>query len=142
MTGQFSWYLSKLYVGFLHFLPTNSYQKIFRLKAPFPRSQKRRTLWDFGRFSDNFPGGTNYVYKWPIIILWDLSTRIMSYTWRKLKYFQKRPPPRGPGPHFGAHLWKSARTWIFFLNNSSKSSMDTKKLIPVEILIYFFRFGD
>ena len=29
-----------------------------------------------------------------------------------------------------------------FLNDSSKSSMDTQKLIPVEILTYFFRFGD
>ena len=27
-------------------------KKIFRLKAPFPRSQKRRTLWDFWRFSE------------------------------------------------------------------------------------------
>ena len=27
-------------------------KKFFRLKAPFPRSQKRRTLWDFWRFSE------------------------------------------------------------------------------------------
>ena len=28
-SGRFSRNLSKLYVGFLHFIPTNSYQKIF-----------------------------------------------------------------------------------------------------------------
>ena len=29
---------------------------------------------------------------------------------------------------------------FFFLNNSSKSSLDTQKLIPVEIPTYFFSF--
>ena len=31
---------------------------------------------------------------------------------KKIEIFSKKTP-RGPGPHFGAHLWKSAWTPIF-----------------------------
>ena len=41
LTGRFSWNLSKLYVGFLDFIPTNSYQKIFSFESPIPKIPKK-----------------------------------------------------------------------------------------------------
>ena len=49
LTKQFSGNFSKLYVGFIHFISTNSYKKNFRLKALFSRSQKRRAHLKFSR---------------------------------------------------------------------------------------------
>ena len=41
LSGQFSQNLSKLYVGFLHFILTNSYQKIFSFESPIPKIPKK-----------------------------------------------------------------------------------------------------
>ena len=80
---RFSRNLSKLYVGFLHFIPTKNYKKTFRLKAPFP---KRRTFGDFQR--NCLGGSTNNVHEWSII-LGDLTTWIMSCNWKKRDPFEK-----------------------------------------------------
>ena len=48
----------------------------------------------------------------------------------------------GLAPILGPIYGKVPEREPIFLNDSSKSSMDTQKLIPVEILTYFFRFGD
>ena len=39
LSGWFSQNLSKLYVGFLRFIPTNSYQKNFWFESPIPKNQ-------------------------------------------------------------------------------------------------------
>ena len=49
LSGRFSRNLSKLYVGFLPFIPTNSYQKIFSFESPIPKIPKKAHIW---RFSD------------------------------------------------------------------------------------------
>ena len=61
---------------------------------------------------------------------------------KKIEIFSKNTPQGGLAPILGPIYGKVPEREPIFLNDSSKSSMDTQKLIPVEILTYFFRFGD
>ena len=61
---------------------------------------------------------------------------------KKIDIFSKKIPKGGMAPILGPIYGKVPEREPIFLNDSSKSSMDTQKLIPVEILIYFFHFGD
>ena len=61
---------------------------------------------------------------------------------KKIEIFLKNTPQGGLAPILGPIYGKVPEREPIFLNDSSKSSMDTQKLIPVEILTSFFRFGD
>ena len=61
---------------------------------------------------------------------------------KKIKIFSKKTPQGGLAPILGPIYGKVPERESIFLNDCSKSSMDTQKFIPVEILTYFFRLGD
>ena len=61
---------------------------------------------------------------------------------KKIEILSKKTPQGSLAPILGSIYGKVPEREPIFLNDSSKSSMDTQKLIPVEILTYFFRFGD
>ena len=53
---------------------------------------------------------------------------------KKIDIFSKKTPQGGLVPILGPIYGKVPEREPIFLNDSSKSSMDTQKLIPVEIL--------
>ena len=61
---------------------------------------------------------------------------------KKIDIFSKKTPKWGLAPILGPIYGKVPEREPNFLNDSSKSSLDIEKLIPVEILTYFSRFGD
>ena len=61
---------------------------------------------------------------------------------KKIEIFSKKTLQGGLAPILGPIYGKVPEREPIFLNDSSKSSMDIEKLIPVEILTSFFRFGD
>ena len=54
---------------------------------------------------------------------------------KKIEIFLKKTPQGVLAPILGPIYGKVPESELIFLNDSSKSSMDTQKLIPVEILM-------
>ena len=61
---------------------------------------------------------------------------------KKIDIFSKKTPQGGLAPILGPIYGKVPEREPISLNDSSKLSMDIEKLIPIEILTSFFRFGD
>ena len=114
LTKQFLRNLSKLYVDFLHFIPTNSYQKKFSFESPIPKIPKKAHIM---RFLEIFREIVLEVKIMCINHLYSYCETILHRQWATIEKnwnIFKKDSPGGPGPHFGANLWKSASTWIDF----------------------------